>query len=739
MFSTLCSQGHVNPPDSRFCRLCGEKLATENANGENANGENANSETVNNGSPAPPKQPLVGLRYRMVRQLGIGGFGRTYLAEDVQRFNELCVLKEFAPQVEGTESIRKAEDLFEREAGVLYRLRHAQIPRFRELLRAEFEGRDRLFLVQDYIAGPTYQELLDRRTEKGKAFAEPEIMQFLSQILPVLDYIHKLGVIHRDIAPDNLIRRDDDDMPVLIDFGGVKQAAVTVVSELGRRRPTPEVTLVGKRGYAPHEQMQDGQVKPHSDFYALAMTVLVLMTGEAPGDLLNTNSVAHWEKQVQVSPVLRSVLQRMLDPRPEHRYPTARDVMHALGMLRVAPNSVANSVAAAPAAAPPPPSPPPPAPAAPPASSMRTVAVSPAAPRAAASRAAASRAAAPRAAVPVIPAPSPAPRPSVPTAAIAPPKSGNPLQGVLAFFMIVALAGLGGWIGYRWIPEWLNLGGDSDTVEQSEAGGGDLDTPSSEFSSAEQERKEALRSRRDDLGIDTSFLVALTDALFYRDYPRQQGRELTDSPTDAEWRARWDAIATDWLDTLDDLLSAEARRRLGDYGQGDRERWRQAVNRLHVSSDALYDLTDAKFFRFFPNLRGQEFLNQPVGQIWHAIAADQVRAMQAGKVLEDVRFGRGSTEEELTARLGPGEGKVYTLNLSEGQIMEVDLEAPNQALLSIYVPRPNDEVPYLLEDTQSRSWSGTLPQSGYYEVAIVSMADSPIDYRLSINVETPDS
>ena len=144
---------------------------------------------------------LLGSRYRILRELGRGGFGYTYLAEDVNRFNELCVLKEFLPQVNDDEALQKAKQLFEREADVLYQLNHPQIPKFRELLRVHTRGRGRLFLVQDYVEGPTYQELLETRLNSGNRFSEPEVVQLLQQILPVLSYLHNVGVIHRDIAP----------------------------------------------------------------------------------------------------------------------------------------------------------------------------------------------------------------------------------------------------------------------------------------------------------------------------------------------------------------------------------------------------------------------------------------------------------------------------------------------------------------------------------------------------------
>ena len=164
---------------------------------------------------------LVNQRYRILRCLGYGGFGRTYLAEDTHRFHEACVLKEFAPQAEAYADLRKAEDLFEREAGILYKLKHSQIPEFYALIRSQNKDTPSLYIVQEYIVGETYWNLI----QQGKRFGEAEIRTLLQDLLPVLSYIHSYNLIHRDISPDNLILRSGDQKPVLIDFGCVKEAA----------------------------------------------------------------------------------------------------------------------------------------------------------------------------------------------------------------------------------------------------------------------------------------------------------------------------------------------------------------------------------------------------------------------------------------------------------------------------------------------------------------------------------
>ncbi|MEM8673115.1 MAG: serine/threonine-protein kinase [Cyanobacteria bacterium P01_G01_bin.67] len=268
---------------------------------------------------------ILNNRYRIVKQIGRGGFGRAYLAEDTQRYRELCVLKEFAPQVEGDRELRQAEDLFEREAGILYKLNHPQIPKFEALLQTRIDGRRSLFLVQEYIEGETYWELCQRY---GK-LSEKEVTKMIWDVLPVLDYIHSAELIHRDISPDNLIRRDLDDKTVLIDFGCVKLAANAVSKSTGH-----SVTLIGKKGYSPDEQLHRGQGMRCSDLYSLAVSAIVLLTGKLPDELYDNHQGRwDWESQVKVSPRLSKILTKMLSDRPQDRYQSAEKVRQLLSKI----------------------------------------------------------------------------------------------------------------------------------------------------------------------------------------------------------------------------------------------------------------------------------------------------------------------------------------------------------------------------------------------------------------------
>ncbi|WP_421658348.1 protein kinase domain-containing protein [Leptothermofonsia sp. ETS-13] len=278
--------------------------------------------------PPLPTGTVLQDRYRILSVLGQGGFGRTYLAEDQGRFNELCAMKELTPTDGGGYALEKSKELFLREGQTLYQIQHPQIPQF----RATFEFEQRLFMVQDYVEGPTYRHLLDQRRSQGYTFSEAEVKTLMMQLLPVLAYIHSKGIIHRDITPDNIILRDRDHLPVLIDFGVVKELATRFQAPgtvfPGALDPS---TTVGKVGYAPPEQMQTGRAYASSDLYSLAVTAVVLLTGREPPELFDDSTLTwYWQRWVSVSPGFVQVINRMLSYRPGDRYQSANEVIQAL-------------------------------------------------------------------------------------------------------------------------------------------------------------------------------------------------------------------------------------------------------------------------------------------------------------------------------------------------------------------------------------------------------------------------
>ncbi|MEM9926617.1 MAG: serine/threonine-protein kinase [Cyanobacteria bacterium P01_D01_bin.50] len=270
-------------------------------------------------------ETLINNRYLIVQTLGRGGFGRTYLALDTQRFNEPCVLKEFSPDTYNANIITKSKELFEREAKVLYQIQHNQIPQFLALLTYE----QKLIIVQEYIDGKTYLQILDDRLSKtGKPFSEMEVREWLLNMLPVLEYIHGCNIIHRDISLENVMLPYNKSKPILIDFGVVKEKFTQIFftnsfSQNNFSRPS----VVGKIGYSPPEQLRLGQCYPSSDIYALGVCALIMLTGKMPNLLIDESLNWQWQSHVKVRDYFADILNKMLEELPTERYQSAKEVI----------------------------------------------------------------------------------------------------------------------------------------------------------------------------------------------------------------------------------------------------------------------------------------------------------------------------------------------------------------------------------------------------------------------------
>jgi Ca-activated chloride channel family protein len=213
---------------------------------------------------------LLNDRYRAIRLIGQGGFGRTLLAIDEPLTTQpYCVVKQFFPQQQG--NTKKAAELFRQEAQRLEALgTHPQIPKLLEF----FEEDQQQYLVQEFIDG---RNLAQELAEHG-AFNEAQIRQLLQDILPILQFIHTHQVIHRDIKPENIVRRSGDHKLVLVDFGAAKYTSETTLGKTG--------TIIGSAAYTAPEQVR-GKATYASDLYSLGVTCIHLLTEMSPFELFD--------------------------------------------------------------------------------------------------------------------------------------------------------------------------------------------------------------------------------------------------------------------------------------------------------------------------------------------------------------------------------------------------------------------------------------------------------------------
>ncbi|HEY9861251.1 MAG TPA: CHASE2 domain-containing protein [Candidatus Obscuribacterales bacterium] len=266
----------------------------------------------------------LGGRYVVVRVLGSGGFGETYIAQDTQRpGNPQCVVKRLKTASNNLKLLQLARKLFQREAETLERLgKHDQIPQ----LLAYFEDNEEFYLVQEFVPGrPLSHELT-----LGRQLPEAQVIDLLKDLLQVLHFVHSQGVIHRDIKPSNIIRRQSDGKLVLIDFGAVKE-----IPQLADDDKQTSITVgIGTQGYMPNEQYA-GSPRCNSDLYALGITAIQALTGVPPSQLKENQETGEvlWQHRTEVSHELATILSKLVRYHFKQRYQSATEVLEALQKL----------------------------------------------------------------------------------------------------------------------------------------------------------------------------------------------------------------------------------------------------------------------------------------------------------------------------------------------------------------------------------------------------------------------
>ena len=269
---------------------------------------------------------IVGERYQIIQQLGRGGFGQTYLAQDIKTpGSPRCVIKQLKPKLTQPQAWEEAKKRFVKEASVQQRLgNNTQIPQ----ILAHFTEEQEFYLVQEFIDGEELREAIQKQL-----FNESEVIALLHDILRVLIFVHKNDVIHRDIKPSNIIRRHSDRKFVLIDFGAVKEIDTLIADEQGN---TVLTQTIGTRGFMPPEQIR-GRPNFSSDLYALGQTAIYALTGQSPlsWDEDDNGVQTSWQNYCQISSKLTAIINRMIANRLAERYHSAMEVIYELQPLTI--------------------------------------------------------------------------------------------------------------------------------------------------------------------------------------------------------------------------------------------------------------------------------------------------------------------------------------------------------------------------------------------------------------------
>jgi serine/threonine-protein kinase len=589
----------------------------------------------------------IGERYRLERLLSPASSshqGDLWLARDQLAGEAPAVLRRIGP---GPDQER-ARVIWSRLQGVL----HPQIPRF----GAAIHEADQLWLARDWQAGRTYQELLEARRERQLVFGAGEVLLMLRQLLPLLVALHGQRLVHADLCPANLLRRDSDGLPVLLDFGLARLQADAKDAEVaGPEAAGPP--LAATPGYAPPELLRGEPVQAWMDLYALGVVALVLLSGDDPGALLDPVGLAwRWPAALDQEPGLRAQLARLVSADPQRRFRNASQALQALQEL-----SMPDSTGPVPRA-------------------DRTLALLP--PEVSAEEAAALRgredsvpeaagegatagsgdrpdSEAPQAGVNGVatgaalaagaaiaseaagPASARAGAEGLSEAALAleegeeewPPQSRpayvereeaaeGGLWPVLIALVLSAIAGTA--LGWWWLGR--------DQLPQAPQQFSGLQDQTASLPPSEVDQRQQLLNRLRALQVDRAWFLRLVDAALLAQYPEQKGRLPGASAEDAPLRKVWNELADDWLARVEQLPLA-TRGRLGSLGPEDWQRSRKTLLDQGISAAVLEQLVSGNAQNLLPGSAGKGIPPEPFRQLWYAAAEQTLSGLRVDPIV----------------------------------------------------------------------------------------------------------
>jgi serine/threonine-protein kinase len=540
---------------------------------------------------------MVGGRYRLERQLSQAGppQGELWQGTDTLAGEAPVALRRLGPELDQ----ERARLIAVRLQGLL----HPQVPRFGAAIAAG----DDLWLVREWQMGRTYAQLLSARAERQLVFGAGEVLLLLRQLLPVLAALHSQDLLHGDLSPANLLRRDSDGLPVLLDFGVVRGSAGAGEAPLGA---TP--------GYAPPELVRGEPAQPWMDLHALGVVALVLLSGDGPEALLDPVSLAwRWPAGLDAEPALAALLRRLLSADPRERFASAGQALVAAQAL-----AMPDSTGPVPRA-------------------DRTVALVPRPEptfQDSASQDAIFQefAAEPAAPEPAAPEPDPEP-PAAPRLRLVPPPAPTAAQlrpvrtrsrdeqreeaaegglwPVLIALVVSAVVGtaLGWW--------WLGRG------SQSPPGQPNLGELPTSLPPAEVDQRQQLLNRLRALQIDRGWFLRLVDSALQAQVPERRGRPLGEGLEDAPLRRAWNELAEEWLARVEQLPLA-LRQRLGSYSDADWSGRQRELVAQGLSPSVLRQLVSGSARNLLPAFAASELPPEPLRQLWYAAAQQTLETLR---------------------------------------------------------------------------------------------------------------